>query len=426
MRVFIGVKEISGIYTTLGRGLRDIGVNVHVAGTRAHRFRYRIDPRNETWLIRFFDRTERFRVTSTKQHRWFWLLANKVSRWMLCLWAIGFHDVLMYSFGTSILARHRDLRIARAFGRRVVCNVGHGSEVRPPYINGALFDRIPSDTELQQIRSLTKSRRSLARTIERLADEIVALPMTSHFFSRQLVNWFALGIPVPEGIPRTIRSADRSLGAPLRVLHAPSSRHAKGTWLVREVVSRLREEGVSIELEEVSGVSHDVVIRRISEADLVFDQAFSDSPMPTISTEAAAMGVPCLVGGYAWDLLKDVTPDERIPPTICVRPDELAAKLRDLATDSERRLEIGELLFQFATEQQSSDAVARRYLKVLRGEQPEEWMFDPSRVVYTNGVGLSSSDARESVTRFVNAFGHHALGLNHNLLLKNAFMEFMN
>lgn len=75
---------------------------------------------------------------------------------------------------------------------------------------------------------------------------------------------------------------------PLRVVHAPSSSHIKGSQLIDEHLQRLHHSG-SIEYRRISGVPHARMPEIYREADVVLDQ-FRGGPYGVAACEAMASG----------------------------------------------------------------------------------------------------------------------------------------
>ena len=80
----------------------------------------------------------------------------------------------------------------------------------------------------------------------------------------------------------------------------------------------------------VTGRPNREVLAAIAASDFVIDQVYSDSPLAGFAAEAAALGRPAIVGGYAWDDLRRVTPAEVMPPSHVCRPEDLADAIRRL------------------------------------------------------------------------------------------------
>jgi glycosyltransferase involved in cell wall biosynthesis len=197
----------------------------------------------------------------------------------------------------------------------------------------------------------------------------------------------------------------------VRFLHAPSRPHDKGTERIRAAVDEVRSEGLDVELRIVTGVSNAEVQAAIAESDVVIDQPYSDTPMAALAAEAAALGRPAIVGGYGWDELRALTDVDSVPPTHLCHPDGLAEAIRHLATDVDGRRELGERARAFVEDRWATEAVAERYLSLVRGEPPANWLVDPVHVDYVLGAGAPADEIRDAVRGVLAAAGPPGLGL---------------
>jgi hypothetical protein len=162
----------------------------------------------------------------------------------------------------------------------------------------------------------------------------------------------------------------------------------------------------------------------IRDCDFVVDELYSDTPMATFATEAAAEGKPAVVGLYGLDLLRSVTPPEMLPPVQACHPDDLDAAIEQLMVDVPYRLALGERAREFVTRMWSPAAVAERFRRLLIGHVPAEWLFDPGDVPYTHGWGLRESQARQSVREVIDGGGVVALQLSDKPRVEAAFVAF--
>lgn len=117
------------------------------------------------------------------------------------------------------------------------------------------------------------------------------------------------------------------------VLHAPSKEAVKGTRFVRQAVQALRDENLSFDYREVSGLPNDQAVALYRHADIVVDQLHIGW-YGVLAMEAMALGKPVIC--YVRD---DLAP--RDLPIINANPDTITDVLRDTIKDSERRIEAG-------------------------------------------------------------------------------------
>lgn len=418
LRVFLGPVEIAGHYSRLARGLREVGVDAVAVDLSGHAFRYDEGQRLAPIITAAIALSARLQRPGGSRGRVLERLADRLIRIALVAWCLARFDAFIFGFGMTLLGG-RELPLLRLLGKRVVF-VFNGSDARPPYVDGADMAASLGRTIDDCIR-LAGRKKANIRRIERYADAVVSQPTFSHFFEHPVVDFFRLGVPWTAAPPPVHQPRDPG---EIRILHSPSNPEVKGSEQIRETVDDLRGEGLPIRLIELRGVTNAVVRSEIAQADFVIDQIYSDAPMVGFATEAAAAGVPAVVGGYAWPDLRQIYPDGAMPPVEQCHPDELAAAIRRLAEDPEHRRGLGADARAFVEGPWALKRIAERYLAVLRGEVPPEWMFDPRGLRYVGGVGLTEERARQLVREVIEHGGVGALQLGDKPEVERAFLRF--
>ncbi|NJB69194.1 hypothetical protein GGQ74_002891 [Desulfobaculum xiamenense] len=401
LRVFIGLRNIAGYAGALAEGVSRLGHRPTVVEVypEPYGFAGRRHP-----LTRAFARLARLREASAA--RAWRAVVEAMVRGLLALsfvWAAATHDVFVMSFGSSFcpLGSRVDWRILRRLGRRVVC-MCHGSDVRPPYLDGFALAASP--------QALARASRRTARAcaaMERSAHAVICNPAFSQFFSCDLVNVFRVGIPADDR-ERPCRVAD---GTRPVLLHCPSAPQGKGTVRIREMVERLRGRGVDFDYRELSGVPHAEVLAALARADVAVDQLWSDTPMPGFATEAALAGVPCVVGGEFAAEASRWMPERVAPTSVYVRPAEVEDVLFELLTSPRARTIAAERALRHAETFRLPEAVARRVLRVAMGDVPAEWLFSPAATGRPCGAGLAREALAARIRGLVETCGMDALGL---------------
>lgn len=434
VRIFIGPGEVAGYYSSLAKGFKGIGVACDYISYSSHPFGYGGETRAPLVLrlAKFFDalsktgRGPRFVRTVLA-----WPGAALSALWGV--FAIFRYDVFIFGFGHSLIpGRNWDLAILRWLGKTVISNVAHGSEARPPYINGSYQSE---DGAIQPrvgwLARRTRLWRSRLRRIEEYSDVVVGAPFsTAHFAEKEFVNWFALGVPLMPsdecrpGREGLVREAGQDGKRLLRVLHAPSHPAAKGSIKITEAIERLKQKGYDLELISLHGKPHASVVEEMQKCDFVVDQLYSDTPMASFAAEAAWFGRPAVVAGYGLDRLKSFVPEGMWPPSRTCRPGEIEGAIEDLIVDSEERLRLGKEAQDFVHDKWTAAAVARRYLRLIEGDVPKEWFVDPYKIIYLEGVGQPVERTKEAVELMVEKYGVQSLQLSHRPDLEKAFLEF--
>ena len=436
MRVLIGPVEIAGVAQGLSQGLRALGVGADLVLGSEHPFASG-GAEVDSIVVRVW------RFTGTRYRRlpmgrW-WLriplaVLHLALGWVVLAWALPRYSDFVFLAGKSLTGTAVDLMLMRALRKRVAV-IYVGSDSRPPYINGAWpsgsVAAVARQTRrLNSVAALARQTRRLknkvART-ERWASVCVNAPATAHFHERPVVNWFALGCP------RSLAQAAQPSAPPppgdgsavrrVTLLHSPSVPVVKGTELIRAAVERLQRRGHPIDLVLIQGMRNDEVLEAIGRCDLVVDQLYSDTPMAGLAFEAALLSKPALVAGYFAPQAAQTLAGQPIPPTRFVHPGDFERTLEELVCDASAREALGAAARHFVDTQWQCEQVARRMIRILQGDIPESWMFDPRAVRYLEGCGLHEDAARERVRRLIEHAGPAALCLADKPELQQAFVD---
>lgn len=412
-RVFLGLTNVAGYYSQLRAGFEEIGIGATLATFSEHGFSY-ADERNVPAPVRLARAVRRWRERSPRNV--LGIAADIVVRLLLLLWAIARHDAFVFGYNSTFF-RFRELPLIKLAGRRIVY-MFHGSDSRPPFFDGALLTE--NDLTDEQVALRTKQQKQTIATIERWADVIVSYPVHSHFHTRPVVFTTLVGFPFD--CQRATTSARG--GDDVVIVHAPSVRASKGTAQIREAIERVRAKGHRINLIEISGRPHAEVLEAIAACDFVVDQLYSDAPISGIAAEAACLGKPAVIGGYAGREIARVYPEGTVPPTVYCRPEELAETIESLVVDPEKRQRIGAAARKYYDDNWGARAVAERFARLIEGDIPNEWMADVSDIRYVCGYGLTEQGAREAVRRLIEFGGRAALCVSDKPALEQRFVDF--
>ena len=339
-------------------------------------------------------------------------VADKVIRLIGLIYAICRYDVFIFS-GYGSFFRFLELPLLKFLGKRIIV-VYLGSDARPPYLSGKHLDDHEGAFDPHRIAAETHAIRKQMARVERYASVIVNHTGTAQFSTKPFVRLSHIGLPMPiaQAVSAEAQAPQRPREAPVRVLHAPSRPIAKGTLQIRGAVARLREEGVAVELLELSGVPNSEVLRQLALCDIVVDQLYSDLPLATFGAEAASFGKPVIVGSLYAGKFETDNPDQDPAPTVFIDPDMLETELRRLIADEAHRRAEGVRTRAFLAENWAPVHVAARFLKLAEGRVPEQWIEDPEAIDYIGGWGLSEAAWRDQVSRYLAVVGEDGLHLS--------------
>ncbi len=416
-RIFIGLTEVSGYFARLSTGFRALGLDCTFYDVKGHPFRYQDDcsPRWACWL-RW---TGARRSAARGPARAAFGAIDRLSTAAFLLFCLWRYDVFIFGAATKFF-RFGSLRLLELLGKRIIY-VFLGSDSRPPYLNGSVM-AASRGRSVADCVALTLERKEALRQIGRYADVIVDYPAAGHFHERPIVCGFHLGFP--HGGHGEPPSAGRDPTAPVRILHSPSLPEAKGTPAIRQAIERIRKKGYDLEYVELQGQPNAIVLQELARCDFVVDQLYSDAPLAGFATEAATFGKPALVGGYYAEFFRQGVPQALIPPSHYVHPEEIERGLETLIRDRAYREDLGKRARAFVESAWSPRQVAARYLRLIEGPPPADWLLDPRAIRLVHGACLDEANARSLIRAVVEAGGVAALQLSDKPALERMLLEF--
>lgn len=423
-RVLLGPIEVAGFMASLSEGFRQIGVRAEVLELGTHAFGYQncaLSWRSARWVRQLRDyrltlrsRTSRLLVGVCESMLRVWLLLVVVSR----------HREFIWVAGQSILPFNLDLPMIRLAGRQQVM-IFLGSDGRPPYLSGIYVSDDVSQIRLRRIKWMSRLVCWRVRWCEFWCNYTVSHAPSAQFHRRPYLDFATMGFPSPARTGSSGAERHREPGGVVKVLHAPSRPAQKGTALIRDAVTQLQAEGIRIDYHELTGASNAEVLQRIQESDLVIDELYSDTAIAGLGSEAAALGVACLVCGYAADWIEQATARIGLPGEHYCAPEEFPSRLRQLVLDPQRRTAAAAGQHAFVAGYWSVEKVARRYQRVLQGDLEADWWQQPGQCRYVYGWGVPSNRLRNFLTAYIAGFGPAALYLPPDSPVEESIQEFV-
>lgn len=425
-KIFIGLTEISGYYKHLSSGLRDLGHDVTFVSLDNHIYNY--GGESDNWVIRFFKTSKRKRISTPKQKvlsKVFWILINSLSYYILFLWALLKHDVFIFAFGVSFNKNSKDLIIFKLLNKTIISNIAHGAEARPTYIDGGYLDSNGDHLSPSETYELDSQKIIKLKNIEKYSTHVLCTPFACHFLQKNFIIANLIGLPIefPSILkPHNIGQSQSNL---IKIVHAPSHPHAKGTYEIRACIKQLTEEGYEIMFIELQGKPHAEVMQALSECDFVIDQLYSDTPMAGLGAEASVFGKPTVIGGYLWSQYKEIIPSELIPPSLLINPDNLYNEVKSFIENPKLQRSIGKSAKDFAEKFWTPKLVAEKYLTIIENRTPTNWYFNPSTTTNIYGAGMSKNKTREVLKNFVDCYSINGLRISDKRQLLDLFCNFI-
>lgn len=417
IKIFIGLTEIAGYYGNLKRGFQEIGIECTFIDLSSHPFEYNRDDEPNIlvqickWNLRQMKKAN-YKIIKAP-----FFVSNKILMIPIFIWTLYHFNVFIFAFGHSFFRNH-DLPLLKFFNKKVLF-IFNGSDERPPYI-----DRSRRDLTLNEYKRVSQKIKSNIVSIEKHADHIVSHLPSAQFHHKKCIKWLSVGIPFSaQHLKDSVQTVTKTKNS-IKILHSPSDPIAKGTTHIRAAISELVQKGYSIEFVEITGKPHCEVITEIQSCDFVVDQVYSDTPMAGFATEAAWFRKPAVVGGYYAEYIKNDLPPEDIPPSLYCHPDEIGNAIQRLIVDENYREELGREAQNFVRTRWTPEQVARRYLQMIQGSIPEEFMFDPNLIRYVQGGGMPESQSKEIIRNMIEHYGIESLCLSDKPKLEQRFMEY--
>lgn len=420
----MGPGEVAGYYSSLAAGFEQLGVDCAMLMVVPHRFRYAVKaPRSRVAQLALAAARRTYRGWHTRPVRPFIAPINWISRAVVLAHAVRSYDVFIFSCGDTLL-HPVELKLLKGLGKKLLF-VFHGSDSRPPYINGKYVILAGEDPGRRLARQARRMKRRL-RWVHRYADAIIDSPLSGHFHDRRFVNWFRIGIPYTcaERSEAESTSGSSPSGGPLRVVHAPSDSATKGSSIIAGAIERARARGLQIDFVQIKERPNSEVIAELARCDFVIDELYSDVPGAALAFEAAALGKPTIVGGYGMEEFRRWIPADMVLPTHYCRPDELDDAIDRLARDGAYRIALGNRARQFVRDKCAPAAVAERILRVLDGRDVDDWWVEPGQIEYLLGTGLPAETARSAVRAVIDAATEEGLQLSGNRALVDRLRGF--
>jgi len=418
LRVFVGVMDIGGYYKALRDGLRELGIKAHSIDLGQNIFKYVETDKSHPlislyrWSYSYFHKTRH--LSRVNPFRYLWTEINLLILGLLLSWICLYFDIIVLKSGIGLTANLFDLRLFRWF-RKTVVFIFHGSDSRPPYLNG-YWDEHMSEDELSE---WTLEIKNQVDRVSPFADYILDNPLSAHFQTGVICVVQCVGNLVDKGkiraaLEKDVRKGERGGSVPgkARILHAPSNQGVKGTQEIRKVINKLKTRGYDIEYIEISNQPNSVVMQEIAKCDLVVDALYSDTYGAMFSMEAAALGKPSFVGGYGREDLDRFVPSEARFPTLYRPPEELEETLVELIENVDYRLKCGRKAKEFARTWAQPKAVAERLLLIASGQAPENWFFDPKDIRYVYGIAGPPHKIARVIKKLLAGKGERALLLD--------------
>ena len=418
-RVFIGLREVAGYFSNLKKGFEEIGVNCAFLNLGGNPFNYDLG-NNPKWVTALNLVGEKVGTKFSKSFilRAIWLLIfQNIFGFFAFFIAIFRYDVFIFGSHSSFFF-FLDYIILKLLGKKIIC-VYLGSDTRPIFLNGYAFT---GKGNIKALRTITKFQKLVINFSESFSDISINHPPSAQFHKKEFVKSISIGIPTL--VPSL--KAKPAINKKIKIIHCPSKDLPKGSHLFAEIIQRLKLK-YDIEYIKASGIPHQEVLNLISTADIALDEFYSDTPLAVFASECASQKVPVVVGSYYINDIKSDYNEKTLPPSAFVHPNDIEKTIEELILDQEKRKKLGEEAFNFVQNNWSASTVAKRYIKLINNDYPNEWIYNPNNNKYLYGCGLSKEQLLINLKKFSKGKkGSNVFFLKDKPLINDEYLKIIN
>lgn len=421
-KILISPIEIAGYYKNLEKGFNDIGVNAVFYSYNSNNF-YNNQISKNNKLIYLINKCYHLKKSNNITIKNILLmLVIEIFKFLFFLYAVLEFDVFIFGYGKSLLFKNYDLPFLKFFGKRIIMNIAHGSELRPPYIDGSYQSK---DGLIQPSKVFLKKETlrifKKAKYLEKNCDVLIGSPMSSSFFlQRKFINSFCLGIPFHD---KKLNTEYVNFNSRIRILHSPSNEAVKGTKYIRQAIQNLKKRGLDFDYIEVKNQPNEVVLNEISKCTFVIDQIFSDTPLAGFATEAAWFKKAAIVGGYGLEEIRKYIDKNEFPPSLTCLPNEIEDCIFEMISNSDTRDKIANEAYNFVHTKWNYKNVALKYIDIVNGVYDKNWEFNPLLNNYILGVGQPKETTINNVKNLILEYGLKSLCLYEKQNIENKFLK---
>jgi len=444
-RIFIGLTEAAGYCNNLMRGFKQLGLKCSFIDLSKNFYEFGNEDsiNNRKFSIKLFFKPYLHRLINKKTSSSI-IRISKILRsllkFFLFLWVIFKFDIFIFSCNSTFLNFY-DLPILSFFKKKIIY-LSLGSDSRPQYLNGTALNELlvikdyNSGDKKKYYKNLDKFIKSISikkktiKRIEKYADVLVNHPTSGYFHERPFVLVLALGLPFDVSVnsqnrkKRNYFKNGSNSDVKVRIVHAPSQPISKGTPQIREAIKNLKKKGYVIDFIEIIGKPHHFVLEMLKDCDFVIDALYSDSPLGMLGVEAAFFGKPTVASGYYSKFIKNDIPEEYIPYSFYCNPEDIEDLIEKLIVNKSLRLSVGRKAKEFIRHHSSPEEVAKRFLRLVEGEIPSKWVYDPMKISYIYGEGFPKNKLKDVLCDIINRGGIEALQLHDKRFLEKKFLQF--
>lgn len=417
--VFLGFTTISYVGLALEKGLNENGYFA-----KFYSFDETLDLPQKMNFVKFIRLYKMNYLKKKSNLHLLYRLFYEFIMFFFFLYSIVKFDVFIFiCISNTFLYKNIDLIILKLLNKKIII-LEMGSDVRPVYIDGSAIYKF----SLKKIVEETKKKKIKIAFIEKYSDYILSEPPMAIFHKKKFIKILSVGLPRLRE-EYNINKIGKTKDDYLKIVHAPSDIEAKGTIYIRKIVDNLKNKlstkKIRIEYIELNGIAHEKVIKIMSEADIVIDQAYADIPFSGCAFEAALLKKPVIIGGeYAQYINKDYK-EEDIFPSIYVLPENMESAIESLILDKEKRIFWGEKAYEFVNNKWAYHNVINNYIDIINENAKNEWFYDPEQLEYFYGGFAPLEKIKCVIVKILEIYGIKALKINDKEKIKKEYLSLL-
>ncbi len=335
-KVFLGLENIAGIFTSLKKGFEQNGIKADFYSLNEHIFGYKTDK-----IINYSENS----------------FLRKLQKFFLILKLLFKYDYFIYDSSGSLFPGFKDVKIFRKFGKKTMV-IFTGCDIRlPEKVKQFKWNpcRDCTDDYKNFVGCVLNTKPDKINNIENNFDILVSAEEAAGSLSRK---YYPTLFPVDISNFNYIGS---NPGKKLRILHAPSNEDYKGTRYILKTIQQLKKE-FEFDFRVVSDVKAEDLYLEIENSDLVIDQMLVGF-YGLLSIESMAMGKP-VVCYIREDIMANSPADM---PVFNADPDSLYDVLKKILQNPGLLKKAGESSRAYIEKYHDAKLIASNYYSLLEG-----------------------------------------------------------
>lgn len=337
-KVFLGLENIAGIFTSLKKGFEQNGITADFYSLNEHIFGYQTDK-----LISY----------SSNQ------LIRKFQKLKLITKLLFKYDYFIFDSSGTLFPNFGDIKFLKFFGRKTLV-IFTGCDIRlPEKVERFKWNpcRNCSDEYKSFVGCVLASKPGKISNIEKTFDILVSAEEAAGSLNRKYHTTL-----FPVDITK-FNYTGVNPGRKLKILHAPSNEEYKGTKYINETIKKLQGE-YEFDYKTISNVKAEELYKEIENADLVIDQMLVGF-YGLLSIESMAMGKPVVC--YIREDIMESSPADI--PVINANPETLHYKLKEILQNPAKLIDIGIRSREYIEKYHDAAKIAKEYYKLLEKEK---------------------------------------------------------